>query len=33
MIPYYEGDHSIKGAGVGLELKFPVGATVRIDFA
>ena len=30
---YYEGDHSIMGAGVGLELKFPAGATARIDFA
>ena len=30
---YYEGDHSILGAGVGLELNFPFGATARIDVA
>ena len=30
---YYERDHSILGAGVGLELNFPFGATARIDVA
>ena len=30
---YYEGDHSILGTGIGMELNFPFGATARIDFA